>query len=944
MPRTAPAAPARPARAPRSAAAALPPVEDAAAKNRPLMEDIRLLGRLLGDVIREQEGKDAFELIERVRQLSVAYRLKRDASAGRVLDRMLKNLSGDQTVSVIRAFSYFSHLANIAEDRHHVRRREHHSAQGHLQEGSLALTFERLARADIRAADVAQTLERAYISPVLTAHPTEVQRKSILDAERAIAELVAQRDELVTESDLKDNEDLIRARITQLWQTRMLRYAKLTVADEIENALSYYHTTFLRQIPRLYRELERALHGHPVAPFFRMGNWIGGDRDGNPNVSAATLQRALSRQSETALRFYLTEIHELGAELSISAMLSPVSDELRALAERSPDRNAHREDEPYRRALIGMYARLAATLHELTGTEALRHAVAPQDPYRAPQELLHDLRIIEASLRSHHAHALVQPRLAPLMRAVQVFGFHLATVDLRQSSDKHEAVVDELLRAARVEAGYAALDETARRALLLRLLNDARPLRVIGHDYSELTAGELAIFEAARAMRERYGRDALRHYIISHTEDVSDLLEVLLLQKEVGLMRGTLDDHAVADLIVVPLFETIGDLRNAAPIMRSFYELPGVLDMILRSGGEQDIMLGYSDSNKDGGFFTSNWELYRAEIALVELFGPLREAHGLTLRLFHGRGGTVGRGGGPSYQAILAQPPGTVNGQIRLTEQGEVIASKYANPDIGRRNLETLVAATLEATLLHPTKSAPRAFLEAADTLSAASMAAYRKLVYETPGFTDYFFSATPIREIAELNIGSRPASRKASRAIEDLRAIPWGFSWGQCRVALTGWFGFGTAVKAFLAGKDRPERLALLQRMHKQWPFFRTLLSNMDMVMAKSDLRVAARYVDLVEDRKLGKRLFAAIQAEWEATEEALATITGEPQRLASNPALARSIEHRFPYLDPLNHLQVELIRRYRSRRAGDPAQERVQRGIHISINGVAAGLRNTG
>jgi len=529
---------------------------------------------------------------------------------------------------------------------------------------------------------------------------------------------------------------------------------------------------------------------------------------------------------------------------------------------------------------------------------------------------------------------------------LQVFGFHLATVDLRQSSDKHEAVVAELLKAARVEPDYSALDEAARRQLLLRLLNDARPLRVRGHAYSELAEGEIAIFETAVEMLRRYGRDALRHYIISHTEDASDLLEVLLLQKEVGLLRGTLDDAAVSDLIVVPLFETIGDLRNAAAIMRDLYALPGVLAMVQRSGGEQDIMLGYSDSNKDGGFFTSNWELYRAEIALVELFGPLREKQGLTLRLFHGRGGTVGRGGGPSYQAILAQPPGTVNGQIRLTEQGEVIASKYANPEIGRRNLETLVAATLEASLLNPTKSAPKAFLDAADALSKASMAAYRKLVYDTPGFTDYFFAATPIREIAELNIGSRPASRKASRAIEDLRAIPWGFSWGQCRVALPGWFGFGSAVREMLAadGKAGKERLALLQRMHRQWPFFRTLLSNLDMVLAKSDLRVAARYVELVEDRKLGKKLFAAIQAEWEATSQALSTITGEAERLASNPSLARSIEHRFPYLDPLNHLQVELIRRYRHRRADDPSMERVQRGIHISINGVAAGLRNTG
>jgi len=922
--------------------------DDAAAKNKPLVEDIRLLGRILGQVIREQEGKDAFELIERVRKLSVAYRLKQDASAGRVLDRLLKNLSADQTVSVIRAFSYFSHLANIAEDRHHVRRRLHHERQGHVQEGSFAVAFERLNKANLRAGDIAATLKHAYIAPVLTAHPTEVQRKSILDAERAVAELIGERDGLQTEREREANETLLRARVTQLWQTRMLRTAKLTVADEIENALSYYPTTFLREIPKLYAELEQLLKGHEVAPFLRMGHWIGGDRDGNPNVTSVTMRRAMSRQAEVALRFYLTEVHSLGAELSMSHTLAPVTAEMLALAERSPDHNTHREDEPYRRALIGMYARLAATLHELTGTEALRHAVVPQDPYTDPDQFLADLGVIDRSLRSHHAAAMIAPRLAPLQRAVQVFGFHLATLDIRQSSDQHEAVVAELLRTARIESDYSGLDETAKRTLLLQLLNDARGLRVRGVAYSPLAVSELDIFETARELRQRYGRDALRHCIISHTEDVSDLLEVLLLQKECGLLRGTLDSEAINDLIVVPLFETIGDLRNAEPIMRAFYALPGITGLIVRSGAEQDIMLGYSDSNKDGGFFTSNWELYRAELALVSLFDPLEREHGITLRLFHGRGGTVGRGGGPSYQAILAQPPGTVKGQIRLTEQGEVIGSKYANPEIGRRNLETLVAATLEATMLHPTKSAPKAFLDAAQAISEASFGAYRKLVYGTPGFTDYFFASTPIREIAELNIGSRPASRKATRAIEDLRAIPWGFSWGQCRLGLPGWCGFGSAIEQFIGdgkpGHKDKARVELLQRMYKQWPFFRTLLSNLDMVLAKSDLRIATRYAELAEDPKAGKRIFALIRAEWERTQDALALITGESTRLESNPALARSIEHRFPYLDPLNHLQVELLRRYRQRKGSEHELERVRRGIHLSINGLAAGLRNTG
>ncbi len=930
---------------------------DAAAKNKPLVEDIRLLGRLLGDVIREQEGSAAFELIERIRQLSVAYRLKADASAGRVLDRLLKNLSADQTVTVIRAFSYFSHLANIAEDRHHVRRRAVHEREGHLQDGSLSLAFERLHRADHRAADIAATLQNAYVSPVLTAHPTEVQRKSTLDAERAVAELVGLRDDLAergTSEELEDNEAQIRARVTQLWQTRMLRTAKLTVNDEIENVLSYYQATFLREIPRLYRKLERAMPGHPVASFLRMGHWIGGDRDGNPNVTATTLAHALSRQCEVVLRHYLTEVHTLGAELSISGTLVSVTPEMQALAESSPDHNAHRNDEPYRRAMIGMYARLAATLQALTKTEALRHAVAPQSPYADPGEFLEDLRIVERSLASHHALPLVAMRLAPLIRAVQVFGFHLATLDLRQSSDQHEAVVAELLRVARIEADYSALGEADRRRVLMAQLCEARPLRVHGAAYSALSMGELAIFETARRSLKAYGREAIRHCIISHTEEVSDLLEVLLLQKETGLLSGTLDGEgntaAHAQLITVPLFETIGDLRRSEPIMREFYDLPGVVDMVMRSGGEQDVMLGYSDSSKDGGVFTSNWELYQAETALVALFEGVSQQNttrGLppvTLRLFHGRGGTVGRGGGPSYQAILAQPPGTVNGQLRLTEQGEVIASKYANPVIGRRNLETLVAATLEATLLHPTKTAPKAFLDAAAVLSEASYQAFRKLVYGTPGFTDYFFAATPIREIAELNIGSRPASRKATRAIEDLRAIPWTFSWGQCRMALPGWCGFGSGVMAFLDGGDREERVALLKRMHKQWPFFRTLLSNLDMVLAKSDLRIAARYVELVEDKAAAKRIFAALKAEWQRGNDAVTLITGQPDRLMANPALARSIAHRFPYLDPLNHLQVELLRRYRTRQEGQPGVDRLQRGIHLSINGIAAGLRNTG
>lgn len=908
-------------------------------KDQPLIDDTRLLGQILGDTIREQEGDAAFELIEAIRRLSVGSHRSADVEAGGKLDALLKGLTSSEAVSVIRAFSYFSHLANLAEDAHQLRVRALLDAREEHHDGTLTRAFERFRVAGIGVEDISRTLSRSWVSPVLTAHPTEVQRKSTLDAERAVADLLAERSRLSSAAELAKNTAFLRARIAQLWQTRILRSSKLNVQEEIENVLTYYRTTFLHEIPRLYAALEEHLGGG-IASFFRMGNWIGGDRDGNPNVNADTLVMALRMQGETAMRHYLSEVHELGTELSISRALVECSSELQALADKSGDEGSHRKDEPYRRALIGVYARLAAALDMLTNSQAFPHPVVSGTPYANVEEFLADLKTIRGSLYRHHGWPMVGTRLGPLIRAAEVFGFYLATTDLRQSSDRHADVVGELLATARIELSYSQLDEEKKQALLLALLHEPRRLRVRDAAYSPGTESELAVFEAARTLREQFGSDGIRHYIISHTETVSDLLEVLLLQKEAGLLHGTLApedaSHARVDLIVVPLFETIEDLRAAEVIMRDFYKLPGIIELLRNSGGEQDVMLGYSDSNKDGGYFTSNWELYRASTALVRFF---ETQPGLTLRLFHGRGGAVARGGGPSYQAILAQPPGTVKGQIRLTEQGEVINAKYANPDIGRGNLETLIAATLEATFLTSKEAPPPDFLTAAEKLSNLSMQAYRKLVYETPGFTDYFFSATPIAEIAELNIGSRPASRRPTRRIEDLRAIPWSFSWGQSRVALPGWFGFGTAVETFLSANPTSHR-ALLKRMHAEWPFFQTLLSNMDMVLAKADLGVARRYAELASDVASAPDIFAMIELEWSRTIKALESITGEAQRLVDNPTLARSIAHRFAYIAPLNHLQVELLRRWRTGKV----DERAQRGILISINGIAAGLRNTG
>ncbi|WP_321968681.1 phosphoenolpyruvate carboxylase [Paraburkholderia tropica] len=935
-------------------------------KDQPLFEDIRYLGRLLGDVVREQEGDAVFEVVESIRQTAVRFRREDDNAAALALEKQLRGLSPEQTVSVVRAFSYFSHLANIAEDRHRNRRRRIHDLAGSApQAGTIAHSLERLAQAGAAATPMLQQFfNDALIVPVLTAHPTEVQRKSTLDSQHDVARLLAERDQPLTHREREHNEALLRARVTSLWQTRMLRDARLTVTDEIENALSYYHTTFLTEIPALYGEIETSLKEHGLSArlpaFFQMGSWIGGDRDGNPNVTSATLEEASERQAQVILQHYLDEVHKLGAELSVSNLLAGASDELKALAEASPDQSPHRVDEPYRRALIGVYTRLAASARVRLGegVVAVRSAgrnAAPvrAQPYADAAEFSRDLHILMDSLAAHHGASLATPRLAPLVRAVEVFGFHLASIDLRQSSDIHEAVITELLARAGVQADYAALSEEDKQIVLLAQLADQRPLRSPYLDYSALVKSELGVLEMARVTREKFGARAVRNYIISHTETVSDLLEVMLLQKETGLLGGRLghtEDPAQAALMVIPLFETIPDLRHAPGIMRDLLALPGIDGIVEHWGNEQEIMLGYSDSNKDGGFLTSNWELYRAELALVSLY---RE-RGITLRLFHGRGGTVGRGGGPTYNAILSQPPGTVDGQIRLTEQGEVIASKFGNPEIGRRNLETVIAATLEATLLPMDNTAGNApdqlpaFEATMQHLSDAAMAAYRSLVYETPGFTDYFFASTPITEIAELNIGSRPASRKLqdpkNRKIDDLRAIPWGFSWGQCRLLLTGWYGFGSAVSSYLDEADsdaeRARRLALFRKMYKTWPFFANLLSNMDMTLAKTDLAVASRYAQLVADKKLRKHVFERIVAEWERTTEVLDEITGSNGRLADNPLLARSIKNRFPYLDPLNHLQVELIKRYR---AGDPSP-RVRRGIHLTINGIAAGLRNTG
>ncbi len=920
-----------------------PPVSD---KDQPLRDDIRLLGRLLGDTVREQEGVELFERVEEIRRLALRLHREDDPAAREEMDAVLRNLPREDSNMVVRAFSYFSHLANIAEDQHHIRRARAHARAGAApREGSLALSLQRALAAGIDAGKLRDFFAGAQVRPVLTAHPTEVQRKSILDCQWKIARLLDERDrtELSPEEQAAHDEALRRA-VLRLWQTRMLRRAKLSVMDEVNNALSFYDMTFLRELPRLYNACEDHLAGAipewnarglaELPPFLRPGSWIGGDRDGNPFVTAEVLESAMRAQSRKAMAYLLEQLHQLGAELSTTTSLIEVPDvELMRLAEQSPDRSPHRLDEPYRRAIAGFYARLAATALQLDNLEAPRHAVAESEPYASAAEFGADLDVLHRALISHNCGLLGRGRLRRLRHAVAIFGFHLAPLDLRQNSDVHARTVAELLAIARPGCDYLALDEDGRIALLLEELATPRPLTAPGVAYSDETRGELAIFHTAQSIHRRYGKAAIENVIISKTDGVSDMLEVAVLLKEVGLLRPL--EHAL-DVNIVPLFETIGDLANAGTIMDRLLSIPLYNRLLGSRGTLQECMLGYSDSNKDGGFLTSGWSLYRAEIELTRVFAR----HGITLRLFHGRGGSVGRGGGPSYQAILAQPQGAVQGQIRITEQGEVIASKYANPELGRRNLEILAAATLEATLLAHEHDAPRPeFLTAMEELSASAFAAYRAMVYETPGFEAYFWESTVIAEIAALNIGSRPASRKKTTAIEDLRAIPWVFSWAQCRLMLPGWFGFGSAV-AVWRQRHGAAGMALLAEMYREWGFFRALLSNMDMVLGKSDITIAERYSRLVKDEELRQTIFPRIKAEWQSSIAALLAITGEKELLDLNPLLKRSIRNRFPYLDPVNHIQIELLRRHR---AGE-TDERVQRGIHLTINGVAAGLRNSG
>ena len=897
-------------------------------KDLPLREDLARLNRLLEALLLEQEG---IEVVDEIRAIPSGAQ-RHDAEA----DALVERLSPATTTALVRACGLYSQLFNIAEDLHHARRRRAHQRAGSApQRGSLSRALASLHESGVDFASLNAALQDASVSAVLTAHPTEVQRQSVLDGHRAVRKFLQQLSSPdITPEEEAEVEAKLQRVIHTLWQTTEIRPFKMTVADEIENGVAYHPLSFFQAIPALYERLGRQMRelwGQDAAipSFLRVGSWIGGDRDGNPNVDAGVLRHAITRQAEVAFKHYFYELAGLYRELSLSSRHIRVSPAVAALAAVSPDAAISRREEPYRLALATIEGRLSATAANLG--LPLRGRWTAGEAYPDTAALQADLAALRDSLAANGSALLVYGRLGKLARAVDVFGFYLMPLDLRQHAEKHAGVVGELFAHANLEH-YAALDEAARVRVLLRELATPRLLYSPFLSYSADSEKELAIFREAALVQQQFGQGAIAQCIISNCASVSDILALALLAKESGLLR--LDGGVPSiSLNLVPLFETIADLDASAAIMQQLFALPWYQQLLKSRGSVQEVMLGYSDSNKDGGYLTSQWELYQAEQRLVRVF----DAAGIKMRLFHGRGGSVGRGGGPSYEAIMAQPAGTVVGRIRITEQGEIITAKFADPDNATRNLEALVAATLEATLSQGSQQDTDESVLA--ELSGHAYRTYRALV-ESDGFMQYFMEATPISAIAKLNIGSRPASRKALASIKDLRAIPWVFSWSQSRVMLPGWYGFGSAVSAYLAAHGNDAGLAQLQALYRQSPFFQVMLSNMEQVLAKADLQIARRYAALVGDAALADRLFGGLQAEFDKTLAAFFAITGQDKLLQGNPTLARSLDTRLPYLDALNLLQVKLLQRLRQ----EPDDEAALYAIHLTINGISAGLRNSG
>ena len=884
-----------------------------------IQEEVGILTDLLAETTKKMIGDDDFTLIEELTDLS----MKKDYHQ---LEVKISQISNEKMEVISRYFSVLPLLINISEDVDLAYQVNYLNNTNQEYVGKLSETMNQVAKSD----QAQQILQNLNVVPVLTAHPTQVQRKTMLGLTQQIHVLLRKhRDVKLGLINQEKWYDDLRRHIELIMQTDMIREKKLKVRNEITNVTEYYDRSLITAISNLVSEYKslatkKGIRLNQPTPI-TMGMWIGGDRDGNPYVTAETLQISATTQGEVIFNYYIKKIQELYFAFSISTAQAQVSEEVVQMAEASKDQSVFREKELYRKAFSYIEERLRNTLAFIVNDEDLH----PR--YKKVCEFQADLQKIQNSLLQNHGEALLKGDFNELVQATEIFGFYLASIDMRQDSSVLEACVAELLKSANIEEDYSALGEEAKIAVLLKELEeDPRILSATNVEKSETLTKELAIFKMARKLKDKMGEEIIKQHIISHSESVSDMLELAILLKEVGLI----DKHS-ARVQIVPLFETIEDLDKSTPIMQQYLTMPIVKRWLASKKNYQEIMLGYSDSNKDGGYLASGWTLYKAQNELKDL----GEALGVKITFFHGRGGTVGRGGGSSYDAITSQPFDSIKDRIRVTEQGEVIGNKYGNKDAAYYNLEMLISSTLGRMVTQRVTDTDllAEFRHLMDGIAEKSYHFYRQLVFDHPGFYDYFFAASPIREVSSLNIGSRPAARKTITEIGGLRAIPWVFSWSQNRVMLPGWYGVGSSFKDFI--DQAPENLSILRKMYKTWPFFHSLLSNVDMVLSKSNMHIAYQYAQMCETAE-SKEVYDLLLKEWKLTKEIILAIEEQAELLADNPYLRSSLDYRLPYFNVLNYIQIELIKRLRSGKHG----ENTEKLIHITINGIATGLRNSG
>jgi len=918
--------------------------------NNLLRRDVRFLGNILGDVLVHQGGRELLDIVEKIREMSKALRAEFLPELYEEFKNVTNTLSPEIRHQVIRAFAIYFQLVNIAEQNHRIRRKRDYerSAGETVQRGSIESAVQVLKEQGIAVDEVKSILEGISLELVMTAHPTEASRRAVLDIHQRIATDVMELDNpTLTYREREKLRERLLNEVLILWQTDELRDRKPTVIDEVRNGLYFFDETLFEVLPNVYEELERCLdkyypgeHWH-VPPYLRFGSWIGGDRDGNPSVKAKITWETLTMHRELALKKYEASLKELMDILSFSTNIVEVTDEL--LESLKCDRSEveprcvdiwRNAKEPYRIKICFMLEKLTNTLNDSTKESSKR--------YNSPEELKEDLLVIDRSLRHHFADYVADTHICKLIRQVELFGFHLAALDVRQHSKEHENAMTEILGYMSISDDYSALPEEEKIALLHRLLNDPRPLTSPHFAYSEQTRECLDVYQTIYQAQQEFGRGCINSYLISMTQGVSDMLEVMVFAKEVGLFRIEKDGTVHCTLQSVPLFETIDDLHAAPAIMEELLGMPIYRQAVTAMGDLHEIMLGYSDSNKDGGVVTANWEL---RVALKAITSSAKKFN-VKLKFFHGRGGALGRGGMPLNRSILAQPPHTVGGGIKITEQGEVLSSRYSMQGIAYRSLEQATWALITAARLArgPEEASPEQaeWEQIAKGISESAQEKYQDLIFRDPDFMAFFKESTPLPEVGELNIGSRPAKRKNSDRFEDLRAIPWVFAWTQSRYLLPAWYAAGTAIEGYVGGDS--QRLETLRTMYAQFPFFRTLIDNLQMALAKADLLIAREYAGMISDVSIRDRIFNLIEEEYARTSSLILQITGQAEILDNVPVIQESIRLRNPYVDPLSYLQVQLLAELRALRDRGEDDPELLREVLLTINGIAAGLRNTG